>query len=103
MKTWDEVTAHRRSKPGYARRIAAEKVEALREIQEYALVELRRVLELTQFELAQRMGVDQPRVSRVETEADMRLSTLRAYVEALGGQLKVYAEIPGQEPLPLAL
>ena len=49
------------------------------------------------------MGVDQPRVSRVEGETDMRLSTLRAYVEALGGQLRVYAEIPGQEPLPLAL
>ena len=103
MKTWDEVTQRRRRSPRYAERIAGEKAEALREIQEYALVELRRALELTQFELAQRLGIDQPRVSRVETEADMRLSTLRAYVEALGGQLRMYAEIPGQEPLPLAL
>ena len=88
MKTWDEVTQRRRRSPRYAERIAGEKAEALREIQEYALVELRRALELTQFELAQRLGIDQPRVSRVETEADMRLSTLARYAAALGRRIQ---------------
>ncbi|MEX0826163.1 MAG: hypothetical protein WD184_05375 [Acidimicrobiia bacterium] len=49
------------------------------------------------------MGTDQSRISRVENEADMRLSTLRAYVEALGGQIRILAEIPGQEAFSLSV
>lgn len=103
MKTWDEITSHRRADPGYAGRIAAEKREALREIHAFNLAELRRIADFTQQELALRMGSDQSRISRVEREPDMHLSTLRAYVEALGGELHMYAEIPGQDPLPLAI
>ena len=33
----------------------------------------------------------------------MKLSTLKAYVEALGGEIRVYAEMPGQDPLPLSI
>jgi hypothetical protein len=103
MKTWDEITAARRAEPGYDERIAAEKREALRELHAFNLAELRRIAEFTQQELALRMGSDQSRVSRVEREADMHVSTLRAYVEALGGELHLIAEIPGQDPLPLAI
>jgi hypothetical protein len=103
MKTWDEITARRRLEPDYDDRVAAEKRDALREIHAFNLAELRRVAEFTQQELALRMGSDQSRVSRVERESDMHLSTLRAYVEALGGELHLTAEIPGQDPLPLAI
>ena len=103
MKNWDEVTAKRRSKPGYAERVAEEKRKALLEIHTYHLAELRHIAEFTQHELALRMGTDQSRVSRVENESDMKLSTLKAYVEALGGQIRVVAELPDQDPLPLAL
>jgi ribosome-binding protein aMBF1 (putative translation factor) len=103
MKTWDQITARRRAQPGYAERIAAEKREALGGIHAFNLAELRRIADFTQQELARRMGSDQSRVSRVEHGEDMHLSTLRAYVNALGGELHIYAEIPGQDPLPLAI
>lgn len=103
MKKWDEITADRRADPEYRRRVDAEKRQALGELHEFNLAELRRILEFTQEELAGRMGSDQSRISRVENEADMRLSTLRAYVEALGGQIRILAEIPGQETFPLSV
>ncbi len=103
MKNWDEVTAPRRAEPGYADRVAEEKRKALLEIHAFHLAELRRIADFTQQELALRMGTDQSRVSRVENAADMKLSTLKAYIEALGGQITVIAELPDQDPLPLAL
>lgn len=103
MKSWEQVTAARRGDPGYRQRIDAAKREALGEIREYHLGELRRILQLTQEELAARIGADQSRVSRVECGVDMRLSTLRAYVEGLGGQVRVMVDLPGQDSIPLAI
>ena len=103
MKSWEQVTAGRRTDAGYRRRIDAAKRKALGEMRQYHLGELRRILELTQEELAERIGADQSRVSRVEGGADMRLSTLRDYVEGLGGQVRVMVDLPGQEPIPLAI
>jgi transcriptional regulator with XRE-family HTH domain len=42
-------------------------------------------LQYTQAELAERLGVEHPEVSRLENQADMFVSTLRRFVEALGG------------------
>jgi DNA-binding XRE family transcriptional regulator len=53
------------------------------------LGELRRARALTQTELAQDLGVSQAQVSRIETQADLYLSTLRSYVRALGGELEM--------------
>lgn len=59
------------------------------------LAELRRNLDLTQAAVAERLEVTQENVSQIERgEADMRLSTLSRYVEALGGQLEVHAAFP---------
>ncbi|MGH2831999.1 MAG: helix-turn-helix domain-containing protein [Solirubrobacteraceae bacterium] len=56
------------------------------------LSELRRRLDLTQAVVADRLGVTQENVSQIERgDADVRLSTLSRYVEALGGQLEVRA------------
>lgn len=59
------------------------------------LSELRRRLDLTQAVVADRLDVTQENVSQIERgEADVRLSTLSRYVEALGGHLEVRAAFP---------
>jgi len=59
------------------------------------LGELRRKLDLTQAIVADRLDVTQENVSQIERgEADVRLSTLSRYVEALGGHLEVRAAFP---------
>lgn len=60
-----------------------------------ALHELREALGLTQAELAGKMKVSQPNVSKIEgSGADMKLSTLAGYLAALGGHLEVRAVFP---------
>jgi DNA-binding XRE family transcriptional regulator len=59
------------------------------------LRDLRRELDLTQAEIADRLGVSQENVSQIERgESDIRVSTLTRYVEALGGKLEVRAVFP---------
>lgn len=55
------------------------------------LAELRRLRGLTQVEAASGAGMDQSELSKAERREDHRLSTLRRYVEALGGKLEVFA------------
>jgi len=44
-------------------------------------------------------NIKQPCVSKIEKRADMHLSTLRGYVEAMGGELDIVAPLPGQAPM----
>lgn len=55
------------------------------------LAELRRRRGFTQAHLGQRLGISQSDVSKLERRADLRLSTLRAYVASTGGSLRVMA------------
>ncbi len=55
------------------------------------LADLRESRGLTQKRLADELQVSKPNVSKVEGQEDIRLSTLRHYVEALGGHLEVRA------------
>lgn len=59
-----------------------------------ALAELRAVRGLTQTEVAETLGVTQANISRIEHEEDLYLSTLRGYVQGLGGELEVNAVFP---------
>lgn len=69
-------------------------------IKEYRkLVEFRKAVGLTQVELAGKMSITQENVSRLEKREDMHLSTLKKYVEALGGELEILINIP-DKPLP---
>jgi transcriptional regulator with XRE-family HTH domain len=63
------------------------------------LKDLRKAVERTQEDLAARLGVGQDTVSRIERRSDILLSTLRRYVEAMGGELKLVASFPNREPL----
>jgi DNA-binding XRE family transcriptional regulator len=61
-----------------------------------ALTELRESRGVTQKKLAGALAVTQPNVSRIEHQDDLFLSTLRSYVEALGGRLELRAVFPDQ-------
>ena len=61
---------------------------------ELRLREVRAACELTQEELAERLNIDQPNVSRLENRSDVRVSTLADYVAALGGRLELLAVFP---------
>jgi hypothetical protein len=66
------------------------------ELIEMNLRELRQLTGLTQEDVAQATRMRQPELSRVERRDDHLLSTLRLYVEALGGELEVVARIDGK-------
>jgi DNA-binding XRE family transcriptional regulator len=64
------------------------------EYQALALAELREAQDLTQVELAEKLGIDQGAVSKIERRTDMYLSTLRNVIQAMGGQLELTACFP---------
>lgn len=84
-------------------RVRRAKLEAIGEIIQYQLDELRRTRNFTQEELAAALGIRQPNVSRLENAEDPKLSTLRSYVEALGGRLEVSAVFDNDERFPIAI
>ena len=63
-------------------------------IAEMPLEQLRAARQLTQTNLAQVLGVNQSAVSKLEKRTDMYLSTLRSYIQAMGGQLEIQAVFP---------
>ena len=69
--------------------------------EEMALRELRKAHHRTQASMAEQLGISQDGVSRLEKRSDLLLSTLRNYVEAMGGDLRLVAEFPDQPPVML--
>ena len=65
------------------------------------LKDLRQAVAQTQEELAAALGVGQDTISRLEKRSDMLLSTLRRYVEAMGGKLELVAQFPDRPPLAI--
>ena len=63
------------------------------------LKDLRHAVERTQEELATALGVGQDTISRLEQRSDMLLSTLKRYVEAMGGKLDLVAKFPNRPPV----
>ncbi len=89
---WTDIRAKRLT-PDQLRQLD-EEVE--RELLEMNLRALREAVGLTQEELAKRVEVTQSQLSKLERREDHRLSTLRRYVEALGGRLEVVAVVEGK-------
>jgi DNA-binding XRE family transcriptional regulator len=67
------------------------------ELAKMPLYQLRNAREMTQTRLAEILNVDQGSISKLEKRTDMYLSTLRSYVEAMGGTLEVRAVFPDGE------
>ncbi|ABE76295.1 MULTISPECIES: helix-turn-helix domain-containing protein [Psychrobacter] len=62
---------------------------------ENQLSRIREELEISQKELAQTMGIKQPSLSAIENRGnDLKISTMKKYVEAMGGKLRIDVELP---------
>lgn len=62
---------------------------------ENQLSRIREELEISQQELAQTMGIKQPSLSAIENRGnDLKISTMKKYVEAMGGKLRIDVELP---------
>ena len=66
-------------------------------VAEMPLHELRRARAMTQRDLARTLNVNQPAVSKLEQRTDVYVSSLRSYIEAVGGRLRIVAEFPEGE------
>jgi DNA-binding XRE family transcriptional regulator len=98
MKTLDQKI----KELGPARRKKIEDRAAQLLAEEMSLRELRRAHKLTQERIAETLGIGQDQVSRLEQRSDLLISTLRSYVEAMGGRLTLIAEFPDHKPVALS-
>jgi len=62
--------------------------------EEATLRQLREARERSQVEMAEKLHIKQAAVSKLERRTDMYLSTLRSYIEAMGGTLEIIARFP---------
>jgi transcriptional regulator with XRE-family HTH domain len=69
---------------------------------EMTLRELRQAHKRTQERIAETLGIGQEGVSRLEKRSDLLLSTLRSYIEAMGGSLSIIAKFPDHPPVEVA-
>jgi transcriptional regulator with XRE-family HTH domain len=103
-RNFRELEARAAARPGFEERMA--RLEEQDRAEEAAfrqtLAEIRRARAVTEAELARELGVTQSQVSRIEGQADLYLSTLQRYLDALGGRLELRAVFEGVE-VPLRL
>jgi DNA-binding Xre family transcriptional regulator len=85
---FSELRKQVEARPGAAERLAAKRAETLEEIRLY---ELRHAEAVSQIDLAGRLEVTQSAISKLEHADDVRVSTLRQYLEALGARLELVA------------
>jgi len=75
-----------------AKKAIAEKTRQL--LMAMPLQELRQAKHLSQEHLAEVLATKQANISRIERRTDMYISTLRSYIEAMGGKLEIIAKFP---------
>ncbi len=92
VKRWAEIRAQKLT-PEQLQTVD-DKVDE--ELLEYDLRTLREAMGLTQEELAHRIVITQSQLSKLERRPDHRISTLRRYVMALGGELEITAVVAGK-------
>ena len=92
VNKWNDLRARKLS-PDALRQVDE---EIGKELLEMDLRALREAAELTQDELAERIEITQSQLSKLERRDDHRLSTLKRYVAALGGELEVVAVVQGK-------
>jgi DNA-binding XRE family transcriptional regulator len=80
---YDKMSPERRAK--IEKRVA-------KTIAEMPLSQLRQARNMTQLAMAEKLNVDQGSISKIEARKDMHISTLKEYVNALGGTLEIRAK-----------
>jgi hypothetical protein len=98
VKSFEDKT--KKMGAGRRRKIEARAAELIAE--EMSLRDLRQALKRTQVSVGEALGIGQEGVSRLETRSDLLISTLRKYVEAMGGHLALIAEFPDRDPVVLS-
>jgi len=98
-KTWTQLKREHFSEE----EIQRIRLEAALELAELRLGELRQKLGVTQAELAKRMKVAQPYLSKIENSDDFYLSTLHRYIQALGGRVELRAIFEDEEPVAVQI
>ena len=78
-----------------AQKLASAKTKQM--LSEMPLQELRQARHLSQERIADVLLTKQANISRLEQRTDMYISTLRSYIEAMGGQLDIIARFPDGE------
>ena len=92
--SWDDMKSELGFTEAEHEEIRAGTQELIAQARAYRLAEIRRRQHATQNDIAKVMGVTQARVSRIEKGEISRseVDTLAAYVQALGGKLKIIAD-----------
>jgi transcriptional regulator with XRE-family HTH domain len=95
-RKWSEARESRRGRESDVSR-SSSRADLQKKLRDHAksLGELRSARQLTQQQLAKVMQVSQAQVSRVENQADLYLSTLRSYIQAMGGEMQIRVAFPG--------
>ena len=75
--------------------------EVMADVQRMRLPELRKARQLSQATIAELLTMSQGDVSRLERRTDVYVSTIRRYLEAAGGRLRILAEFPDAEPIEI--
>ena len=89
----DGLPKQRRERIDARYRALEDDVESLRE--------LRKMAGKAQADIAAALKIKQPSVSKIEKQTDMYLSTLRGYVEAIGGELDLVVRLPSRRSIRL--
>jgi len=78
--------------------------QAAEEILEIRLARLREELELTQNEVAKLLGISQPSVANLEKRGEeVKVASLKRYVEAMGGKLRLCIELPNGKHIDMTV
>lgn len=65
------------------------------------LGELRKLMSLTQVQVAETLNVKQPSVHKIEKKADIYISTLERFVTAVGGTMEIVVNLPNHAPVKI--
>lgn len=76
-------------------RIETQRPELMQDVE--GLRALRQIAGKGQADVAAALNIKQPSVSKIENQADMHISTLRSYVEAVGGKLELTVRLPKRQ------
>jgi transcriptional regulator with XRE-family HTH domain len=99
--SWREIRAARSKLDAEQQTVIDEKVQA--QLRLMHLPDLRRMRNVTQETLAEALNVEQSAVSKIERRTDLYVNTLRRFIEAAGGNLRIIAEFENTPPIEIAL